>query len=170
MVVVVSALIVWIYECRGVDSNAGRKASRTAAAIRDSRTQAVLVLAGLRGAVSLALVENVPIYNTVTGEGCEFKQLMKGMTSAAILFTTFVFGGGGYYILPHLGVSPEHALSPTGADSSTISSNNIPQREVLSAPIRPPTTAVGGDGGVRRLPNLNVSDVALADSPRHELT
>jgi len=125
MVVVVSHVIHLIYRFRGkspqnsdmsIISDASRlsevsengiRISRTATAIRDRRTQAVLVLAGLRGAVSFALVENVPIYNAVSGEGCEFKQLMKGMTSASIIFTTFVFGGGAYYILPHLGISPD---------------------------------------------------------------
>lgn len=108
MVVVVSFAVFQVYRCR---EGMGESSSRTAAAIQDKRTQVVLVLAGLRGAVSLALVENVPIYNNVTGEGCEFKQLMKGMTSACILFTTFVFGGGAYYILPHLGISPDGTSS-----------------------------------------------------------
>jgi NhaP-type Na+/H+ or K+/H+ antiporter len=110
MVVVVSYLIFHVYRCRGVRSS-GTNSSRTAAAIQEPRTQAVLILAGLRGAVSLALVENVPIYNTTTGEGCEFKQTMKGMTSACILFTTFVFGGGAYYVLPHLGIRRDDCSS-----------------------------------------------------------
>ena len=97
MVLVVSYLLFHIYKLRGKTNKFGKSSSRTATAIQDKRTQAVIVLAGLRGAVSLALVENVPIYNNVTGEGCEFKQVMKGMTSACILFTTFVFGGGAYY-------------------------------------------------------------------------
>lgn len=105
MVVVVSWVILHIYKCRGMAGGGVSNSSKTAVAISDPRTQAVLVLAGLRGAVSLALVENVPIYNSNSGEGCEFKQLMKGMTSACILFTTFVFGGGAYYILPLLGIS-----------------------------------------------------------------
>jgi hypothetical protein len=133
MVVIVSISILQIYKCRGyglkgdacntaacddIDIDMNNKgspdetklqSSRTATAIQDPRTQAVLILAGLRGAVSLALVENVPIYNNVSGEGCEFKPLMKGMTSASILFTTFVFGGGAYYILPLLGINPDDA-------------------------------------------------------------
>jgi NhaP-type Na+/H+ or K+/H+ antiporter len=105
MVFLVSRVILQLYKCRNMSGHP--TSSRTATAIRDKRTQTVLVLAGLRGAVSLALVENVPIYNSMTGEGCEFKPLMKGMTSAAILFTTFIFGGGAFYILPHLGITPE---------------------------------------------------------------
>jgi NhaP-type Na+/H+ or K+/H+ antiporter len=112
MVVVVSYVILHIYRCRGMGPGGSlSNSSKTAIAISDPRTQAVLVLAGLRGAVSLALVENVPIYNQGTGEGCEFKQLMKGMTSASILFTTFIFGGGAYYILPHLGITPDRSTS-----------------------------------------------------------
>jgi NhaP-type Na+/H+ or K+/H+ antiporter len=122
MVVSVSYVIARVYGCRGQILGQSKSHSRTALAIRDKRTQAVLVLAGLRGAVSLALVENVPIYNSMTGEGCEFKQLMKGMTSASILFTTFVFGGGSYYILPHLGISPE--------DSSDAAEPSEPERSV----------------------------------------
>ena len=112
MVIAVSYLIFHVYRCRGIGSTGtGTNSSRTASAIREPRTQAVLVLAGLRGAVSLALVENVPIYNNVTGEGCEFKQTMKGMTSACILFTTFVFGGGAYYVLPYLGITRDDPQS-----------------------------------------------------------
>lgn len=112
MVVVVSHVVYGIYMCRGQAGDSVSNSSRTAIAIRNPRTQAVLVLAGLRGAVSLALVENVPIYNQGTGEGCEFKQVMKGMTSASIIFTTFIFGGGAYYILPHLGISPDKSYPP----------------------------------------------------------
>jgi len=116
MVVIVSRVIYLVYKCRKKTGNHSNS-SRTASAIREPRTQAVLVLAGLRGAVSLALVENVPIYNATTGEGCEFKQVLKGMVSACILFTTFVFGGGAYYILPHLGITPE--LHNNGSSTAT---------------------------------------------------
>ena len=118
MVVVVSYFILHIYKCRGMAGGGVSNSSKTAVAISDPRTQAVLVLAGLRGAVSLALVENVPIYNQQTGEGCEFKQLMKGMTSASILFTTFVFGGGAYYILPSLGIARD--------DETAVKSRELP--------------------------------------------
>eukprot|EP00550_Attheya_septentrionalis_P005918 CAMPEP_0198290670 /NCGR_PEP_ID=MMETSP1449-20131203/8444_1 /TAXON_ID=420275 /ORGANISM="Attheya septentrionalis, Strain CCMP2084" /LENGTH=761 /DNA_ID=CAMNT_0043989199 /DNA_START=313 /DNA_END=2598 /DNA_ORIENTATION=- len=136
MVVLVSNILGFIYRWRGLapprsgqppitgvhseESNDKPQMSRTAAAISDRRTQLVLVMAGLRGAVSLALVENVPLYNTMTGEGCEYKQIMKGMTSGAILFTTFVFGGGGYYLLPHLGISTENQPSDAGSDQNSI--------------------------------------------------
>jgi NhaP-type Na+/H+ or K+/H+ antiporter len=122
MVYIVSRIILQLYKFRSLAGH--ETSSRTADAIKDKRTQTVLVLAGLRGAVSLALVENVPLYNSMTGEGCEFKPLMKGMTSACILFTTFIFGGGAFYILPHLGIMPEpKANSPlyTKGGSSVLS-------------------------------------------------
>jgi len=86
--------------------------SRTAIALQDRKIQLVLVLAGLRGAVSLALVESVPLYNAVTGEGSMYKPELKAMTSASILFTLFVFGGSAYYILGHLNI-PSDTPSPT---------------------------------------------------------
>lgn len=78
--------------------------SRTAAALQDRHIQLVLVLSGLRGAVSLSLVESVPIYNAVTMQGTEYKGIMKAMTSASIIFTIFVFGGSAYYILRNLDI------------------------------------------------------------------
>eukprot|EP00557_Chaetoceros_sp_GSL56_P002237 CAMPEP_0176501456 /NCGR_PEP_ID=MMETSP0200_2-20121128/14169_1 /TAXON_ID=947934 /ORGANISM="Chaetoceros sp., Strain GSL56" /LENGTH=876 /DNA_ID=CAMNT_0017900341 /DNA_START=154 /DNA_END=2784 /DNA_ORIENTATION=+ len=78
--------------------------SRTAHALQDRRIQLVLVLSGLRGAVSLALVESVPIYNAVTSSGTEYKGIMKAMTSASIIFTIFVLGGSSYYILRNLDI------------------------------------------------------------------
>jgi len=117
--------------------------SRTAQKLMDKKIQFVLVLAGLRGAVSLALMENVPIYNSVTGEGCEFKPLLKAMTSASIIFTTFFFGGGAYYILPHLGIHPHHEGEsdraavdeniPTTSDISSIAPQLSPRRRVEMA-------------------------------------
>ena len=89
--------------------------SRTATALQDRKIQLVLVLAGLRGAVSLALVESVPIHNDVTGTGSKFKGQMKAMTSASIMFTIFFIGGGSYYILRKLNIArdePQVELTP----------------------------------------------------------
>mmetsp|Transcript_48608 Transcript_48608/g.146584 ORF Transcript_48608/g.146584 Transcript_48608/m.146584 type:complete len:623 (+) Transcript_48608:76-1944(+) len=85
--------------------------SRTARRLKEKNTQLVLVMAGLRGAISLCLVENVPIYNGVTGEGSNYKPTLKAMTSASIMFTTFVFGGGAYYILRGLGIQSDRELN-----------------------------------------------------------
>ena len=78
--------------------------SKTAAALQDRHIQLVLVLSGLREAVSLALVESVPIYNTVTNTGTKYKGVMKAMTSGSIIFTIFVLGGSSYYILRNLDI------------------------------------------------------------------
>lgn len=85
--------------------------SRTAVQLQSKNTQLVLMWAGLRGAVSLALVENIPLFNNVTKEGCEFKPVLKAMTSATIIFTTFVFGGSAYYVFPKLGIRPDTAAT-----------------------------------------------------------
>ena len=84
--------------------------SKSARALSNYKVQVVLILAGLRGAVSLALVENVPIYNGVTGIGSQNKPLLKAMTSSAIIFTIFVLGGGSYYILKWLDISSDDML------------------------------------------------------------
>jgi len=84
--------------------------SRSARALSNYKVQVVLILAGLRGAVSLALVESVPIWNGVTGVGSKNKPLLKAMTSSAIIFTIFVLGGGAYYILKWLDISSDDML------------------------------------------------------------
>ena len=55
----------------------------------DMKTQAMLLLAGVRGAVSFALVSNIPVYNVVTKQGSQFKAELKAMTSSSIIFTLF---------------------------------------------------------------------------------
>lgn len=84
--------------------------SKSARALSNPKVQVVLVLAGLRGAVSLALVESIPIYNGVTGVGSKAKPLLKAMTSCSIIFTIFVLGGGAYYILKWLDISSDDML------------------------------------------------------------
>lgn len=74
--------------------------------IIDLRMQTVLWFAGLRGAMSFALVENIPLYDAVTGEGSRMKAELKAMTSASIIFTVFVLGGCTDYIIEQLGVGP----------------------------------------------------------------
>mmetsp|Transcript_8014 Transcript_8014/g.16368 ORF Transcript_8014/g.16368 Transcript_8014/m.16368 type:complete len:987 (+) Transcript_8014:179-3139(+) len=84
--------------------------SKSARALSNPKVQVVLILAGLRGAVSLALVESVPIYNGVTGVGTKNKPLLKAMTSSSIIFTIFFLGGGAYYILKWLDITSEDML------------------------------------------------------------
>ena len=102
--------------------------SKTAAALRNPKTQSVLWLAGLRGAVSLSLVENIPLYNALTGEGCQYRPLIKGMTSASIIFTTFVLGGASYFLLPILGFGPDlkdDDEAETGSSDIELSSRKL---------------------------------------------
>lgn len=100
--------------------------SRTAVQLQNKNTRIVLMWAGLRGAVSLALVENIPLFNNVTKEGCEFKPVLKAMASATIIFTTFVFGGSAYYVFPHLGIRPD---TSNGASQGTISRATLDEAE-----------------------------------------
>ena len=58
----------------------------------DRKTQLILLFAGVRGAVSFALVENIPVWDNVSKTGSRFKAELKTMTSSSIVFTLFVFG------------------------------------------------------------------------------
>lgn len=122
----------------------------------DRRMQTVLVFAGLRGAMSFALVEHIPLYDTITGQGTRLKPELKAMTSASIIFTVFVLGGATSYLMERIGysISPkqEHDAievtplvrqskpsTPSGTDNSrrteiasrhrsTTSNNSVRQR------------------------------------------
>lgn len=72
----------------------------------DKKMGIALWFAGLRGAMSFALVENIPIYDSYSGEGSKFKPELKAMTSSSILFTMFVLGGYTYYLMNNLGITP----------------------------------------------------------------
>ena len=65
----------------------------------DRNMQLVLLYSGMRGAVSLALAENIPLFDVVTKEGSKFKPALKAMTSSSIIFTVFCFGASTYYTL-----------------------------------------------------------------------
>lgn len=67
----------------------------------DRRTQLIMLLAGVRGAVSFALVENIPVYDSVSKSGSQFKAELKTMTSSSIVFTLFVFGALTYMAVKH---------------------------------------------------------------------
>jgi NhaP-type Na+/H+ and K+/H+ antiporters len=88
-----------------------RSNSRTASVLQNTHIQTLLVVSGLRGAVSFSLVESLPIYNLVTNEGTKYKGILKAMASSSILFTLFVMGGSSFYILKHLGIKPFDELA-----------------------------------------------------------
>ncbi|KAL3793744.1 hypothetical protein HJC23_013306 [Cyclotella cryptica] len=71
----------------------------------DRRMQLVLVFAGLRGAMSFALVEHIPLFDTITAQGSRLKPELKAMTSASIIFTVFVLGGATSYVMEKIGYS-----------------------------------------------------------------
>ena len=118
-------------EDRSMESNAAAQGvdplqtpiSKSARALSNYKVQVVLILAGLRGAVSLALVENIPIYNGVTGIGSKNKPLIKAMTSSSIIFTIFVLGGGAYYILKWLDISSDDMLIKSHNKTEAYNSN-----------------------------------------------
>lgn len=125
----------------GVSRRPGNNSNANSAII-DSRMQVVLIFAGLRGAMSFALVETVPMYDQSTGEGSRYKPELKSMTSACIVFTVFILGGYTFYLLENLGMAPmskeEEALELVSLMSSkeedeenpwdTGKSSNGPQR------------------------------------------
>jgi NhaP-type Na+/H+ or K+/H+ antiporter len=80
-----------------------------AGVIIDRKMQLVLWFAGLRGAMSFALVEHIPLYDAVTGEGTRLKSELKAMTSASIIFTVFILGGGTFYMMDALGMAPSQS-------------------------------------------------------------
>ena len=67
----------------------------------DRNTQLIMFLAGVRGAVSFALVENIPVWDNVSKNGSKFKAELKTMTSSCIVFTLFVFGALTYMAVKH---------------------------------------------------------------------
>ena len=71
----------------------------------DKKMQIVLIFAGLRGAMSFALVEHIPLFDTITGQGTRLKPELKAMTSASIIFTVFVLGGATSYLMERIGYS-----------------------------------------------------------------
>jgi len=93
---------------------AGVPMDKSKAVIIDGRMQIVLIFAGLRGAMSFALVETVPMFDSSTGEGSRYKPELKAMTSACIMFTVFVLGGYTNFLLERLG------LGPAGKDEEKI--------------------------------------------------
>eukprot|EP00550_Attheya_septentrionalis_P006795 CAMPEP_0198295942 /NCGR_PEP_ID=MMETSP1449-20131203/30205_1 /TAXON_ID=420275 /ORGANISM="Attheya septentrionalis, Strain CCMP2084" /LENGTH=1030 /DNA_ID=CAMNT_0043996381 /DNA_START=243 /DNA_END=3335 /DNA_ORIENTATION=- len=93
--------------------NTDRTSPQTAVSIErngviiDRKMQVVLWFAGLRGAMSFALVENIPLFDTVTGQGSRLKAELKSMTSASIVFTVFVLGGCTFYLMERLEMTPK---------------------------------------------------------------
>jgi len=86
---------------------ASNRSHQAAGVVIHPKIQLVLWFAGLRGAMSFALVEHIPQYDAVSGEGTRYKSELKAMTSACIVFTVFFLGGGTFYMMEALGMSPK---------------------------------------------------------------
>jgi NhaP-type Na+/H+ or K+/H+ antiporter len=87
---------------QGTNPATQRKTSSWLEDVVSVRTQIILIVAGIRGAVSFALVENIPLYNVVTETGSRYKGELKAMTSSVILFTVFVCGGCTFSVVERL--------------------------------------------------------------------
>jgi NhaP-type Na+/H+ or K+/H+ antiporter len=92
----------------------------------DMKTQMILFSAGVRGAVSYALVQNIPVYDAVTKHGSHFKGELRSMTSATIVILLFTFGALTYFTVQR-DLSPDrervagpltHRLLSTSLDSN----------------------------------------------------
>jgi NhaP-type Na+/H+ or K+/H+ antiporter len=103
----------------------------------DKRMQIVLIFAGLRGAMSFALVEHIPLFDTITGQGTRLKPELKAMTSASIIFTVFVLGGATSYLMERIGysINPKQELdalevTPLVRESKPMTPNAADSRRV----------------------------------------
>jgi NhaP-type Na+/H+ or K+/H+ antiporter len=94
-----------------IASSSNKKVNSMAGVIVDKKMQIALWFAGLRGAMSFALVEHIPLYDSFSGEGTRLKPELKAMTSASIMFTVFVLGGYTYYMMQSLGIAPANLRS-----------------------------------------------------------
>mmetsp|Transcript_10666 Transcript_10666/g.21209 ORF Transcript_10666/g.21209 Transcript_10666/m.21209 type:complete len:688 (-) Transcript_10666:28-2091(-) len=70
-----------------------------------NKNQFILWFAGLRGAMSFALVENIPLYDIITHEGTKFKPELRACVSVSIFFSIFVFGGMTHGLLEKMGIT-----------------------------------------------------------------
>jgi NhaP-type Na+/H+ or K+/H+ antiporter len=123
--------------CRGINNEDDESVRSDTRNYLDKRTQLILLLAGVRGAVSFALVENIPVWDAVTKTGSKFKPELKAMTSTSIVFTLFVFGaltyftvqGGGSHRNQGSGVTGPltHRLmsEPLDSDDDNMSSSDV---------------------------------------------
>lgn len=102
----------WITRAQQLRASCQRRGARgpavnAAGVVIDRRMQLALWFAGLRGAMSFALVEHIPLFDEETREGSRLKPELKAMTSASILFSVFLLGGSTFYVMDHLGIAPQ---------------------------------------------------------------
>jgi NhaP-type Na+/H+ or K+/H+ antiporter len=115
-------------QCRAQQNPAGA-AKKTLGVVIDRKMQIVLWFAGLRGAMSFALVEHIPLYDSYSGEGTRLKPELKAMTSASIMFTVFVLGGYTFYVMEKLGIAPSNrSANGLGPEGIPLARNSISHR------------------------------------------
>jgi NhaP-type Na+/H+ or K+/H+ antiporter len=86
----------------------------------DRNMQVVLLYSGMRGAVSLALAENIPLFDVVTKNGSKYKAALKAMTSSSIIFTVFCFGASSYYTLKRQRDAQHNVLDGDGTSGRSL--------------------------------------------------
>lgn len=138
MIPLLSAFANWITsmqkyrnKCRGIHKNAP-----ATGVIVDKKMQMVLWFAGLRGAMSFALVEHIPLFDAVTGNGTRVKAELKAMTSASIMFTVFVLGGSTNYFMDYVGLAPKKSMLPSKELTPLVSNSRM----------KPPNGTIGNGG------------------------
>lgn len=143
-------------------------ANTPAGVVIDKRMQLVLWFAGLRGAMSFALVEHIPLYDSVSGEGTRLKPELKAMTSASIMFTVFILGGYTYYVMEYLGLAPASASRKGSSHSAyemvTLISKSA-SGEDFDAPLdnKPSDTTSKRQLAFRRQRHTTVSETGSSD-------
>ena len=95
----------------------------------DPKTQFILFTAGVRGAVSYALVQNIPVYDSVTKHGSHFKGELRAMASATIVGLLFVFGALTYYAVDRP-TNPVHGQYAT----NTLTDSLVPHHDEYAPP------------------------------------
>jgi NhaP-type Na+/H+ or K+/H+ antiporter len=118
----------------------------------DPKTQFILFTAGVRGAVSYALVQNIPVYDAVTKHGSHFKGELRAMTSVTIVGLLFVFGALTYFAVDGT-PTPLHYSAANGLTDSLVSPSNE---------YAPPGS--GHFGGVEHELHLNQMDTEFEES------
>jgi NhaP-type Na+/H+ or K+/H+ antiporter len=82
------------------------------------KTQFILWFAGMRGGISFALVNNIPVFDLITKTGSRFKPELEACTSTCIMISMFFFGGLTNSVLAYLGITGNAAHGEPSGDSS----------------------------------------------------
>ena len=133
----------------------------------DRRMQVILWFAGLRGAMSFALVENIPLFDTVTKQGTRLKPELKAMTSASIVFAVFILGGTTHYLMERLGMTVGKGSPDTKEMAPLVKRNRgstmrpggrrVTGVQQKSSPSTTPNLSINGREGLTKMIRQRVS-------------